>query len=313
MKSIVKESVMKLLALAAVFWPFEKVESAQNSESGIKSQAELTYFNNLEQDGDRPLYYETCLLPKVEKDDKKVGFEGCYWRFGDTKGNVSDWWRLASHVNFENEDFRLRLGRVLVREYAGYVYCPTTPRFDNISTAKGVGVGLTGINFEHKSSGFGFGVASSNNQMNPSDWDTGYLTWHKELCDEFAVQAHIGGTRSELTRAGLTAKWKPRQDVTIVGEAIYKDKEMSEFLTAGWQITDNLKAFGGFEVTHPDQGKATGLATAGLDYHLGKSGVHIFAGVHQEVGGERTTSAVVGLRFQGTIKAAKDKFDCNGF
>ena len=192
------------------------------------------------------------------------------------------------------------------------MYCPTTPRFDDLSVCKGTGLGFTGLHFEHKSTGLGVGVASANNQMNPNDWDTGYLTWHKDFGDTFAIQAHVGGTRSELTRAGLTAKWKPSKDITIVAEGIYKGKEMSEFLTTNYQITDNLKAFGGVAVTHPDSGKATGLATAGLDYRVPKAGLHLFAGVHQEIGGERATSAVVGVRFQGMLKAAREGVNYHG-
>ena len=225
MNKVVKQILMKMLAFAAVIMPLEKGRAADTSEKeDTNAQAELTFFNNIEQDGVRPMYAETCLLPNVsvEKGGKKLGFQGCYWRFGDASGDISDWWRLATHVNFETEDIRLRVGRVLVREYAGYVYCPTTPRFDNISTAKGVGMGFTGLNFAHKPTGLGFGVASDNNQMNPHDWDTGYLTWNKEFWDQFAVQAHIGGTRSDLTRAGLTAKWKPSKDFTLVAETIYK-------------------------------------------------------------------------------------------
>ena len=314
MKNIVKNMVIKFLALAAVFAPVQnaKAEARQNNSAELKGQ--VTVVNNWEQDGQKPLFGEVFVIPKLslEKEDKKIGYQGIFWRSGYADGNVNAWWRTEQFFSLENEDLKLRIGRTLVREYAGYMYCPTTPRFDDLSASKGTGVGFTGIHAMHKATGFGFGIASSNNQMNPNDWDTGYLTWHKELCDEFAFQAHIGATRSELTRAGLTAKWKPNKDFTLVAEGIYKNKEMSELLTVNYQITDNLKAFGGLEVTQPERGKMSGLATAGLDYRIKQTGIHLFAGVHQEIGGERITSAVAGIRLQGVLKAAREGVNYHG-
>ena len=39
-----------------------------------------------------------------------------------------------------------------------------------------------------------------------------------------------GATQHEVTRAGLTGKWHPNEDLTVVGESIYKGKELSNFL-----------------------------------------------------------------------------------
>ena len=314
MKKLIKSTLIKFLALAAAFAPIGKVK-AETHENGVNPlKAQLTFFSDVEQDGNKPMYSEACLIPDISlgKDDKKVGFQGCYWRFGDTTGNISDWWRLSYYFYLENEDVQLRAGRILMREYAGYVYCPTTPRFDNVSTGKGVGLGFTGIHGCHKPTGIGLGVASSNNQMNPNDWDTGVLTWHHDWDGKYAVQTHIGATKHEVTRAGITGKWHPNDDFTLVGEMIYKGKELSNFLTFGYQITDSLKAFGGVEVTYPNSGKASGLLTAGLDYHLNNTGVHFFAGVHQELGEQHGTSVVVGARFQGILKMAGDAVNYRG-
>ena len=314
MKKVIKNIVVKFLTLAAVFGPVHKVQAESHEGDRIEPKGQVTVVNNWEQDGRKPLFGEVFVIPKfsLEKEDRKIGYQGIFWRAGYTDGDVDGWCRTEQFLSLENEDLKLRIGRVLVREYAGYMYCPTTPRFDDLSAAKGTGVGFTGIHAMHKATGLGFGIASSNNQMNPNDWDTGYLTWHKELCDEFAVQAHIGAMRSELTRAGLTAKWKPNKNITLVAEGIYKNKEMSELLTVNYQITDNLKAFGGFELTHPERGKAEGLITGGLDYRIKQTGIHLFAGMHQEIGGERVTSAVAGIRLQGVLKAAREGVNYHG-
>ena len=312
MKNIAKNIAMKLLALSAVILPMEKVRGQEADR--IEPKASLGLFNSIEKDSKNPMYAETCLNPVVslQKGEHKVKYEGHFWRFGYTNGEISDWWRLSSYFGYENDTFAVKAGRMLLRDYAGYVFCPTTPMFDNMATGNGDGMGFTGLYTQHKGTGLGLGWVADNNQMNPRNWDTGLVTWSKQLTDDLAVQAHIGATSHKLTRAGLTAKWTPDTKTTLVGEAIYKGQNTTAFLTANYYLTDSLKAYGGVQMCFPNSGKMTGLISAGLDYQVPNSGVHFFAGIHQGLGGEHETSVVVGARFNALIEACKNAVNYRG-
>ena len=312
MKNIAKNIVIKLLALAAVILPMEKVRG-QDAEK-IEPKASLGLFNSIEQEGSKPMYAETCLNPSVslQKGEHNLKYEGHFWRFGYTNGEICDWWRLSSYLSYENADWDISIGRRLIRKYAGYAFTPATPRFDNLSTANGDGMLFAGLYAEHKPTGLGVGYVADNNQVGPKNWDTGLLTWSKEFGKDFAFQAHIGATKREVTRAGLTAKWTPTDKATVIGEAIYKGQQTTTFLTTHYYLTDTLRVYGGVQTTFPNSGKMTGLISTGLDYQVPKSGVHFFAGIHQDLGGKKETSFVAGMRFNSLIEAAKGVVNYRG-
>ena len=309
MKKFIKSTLIKLLSLSAVIMPLGKVYGQEkSSESRLEPKVSLNFFGNIEQSGKKPLYGETVLCPEVsvKYGEHKLGFNGTFWQYGYTDGQVSEWWRLQSYLGYENSQGFIKFGRVCIREYAGTVSCPVTPSFDNLSAGKGSGLQFSGLYGMHRPSGFGLGLVSSNNQVHPKYWDMGLLTWTKQVSPEWSVQGHIAGNKHEISRSGLTVKWQPNKKFTSVGEIIYKNKSTSGILTSQYQLTDSLRVYGGVLTSVPSKGKLNGQLSTGLEYRIGNSGLYLFGGVQQEIGGRRETSGIIGLRWKGGIELNRD-------
>ena len=137
--------------------------------------------------------------------------------------------------------------------------------------------------------------------MTPTHWDSTLVGWAKELNKEWAIHLQGAGGRRPLSTLGATIRWQPTDDTTVVAEGIYLNHEKTGILTVNQKLTEDLTLFAGAQTTSPRTGKPEGLATAGASYNLG-GGFQLVSAVQQEIGGDRRTTALIGLKYAGDFR-----------
>ena len=293
-----KHKIIKLLALIGALWTHSaKAEQIQEPKPG------LTVLAASEQDGVKKNYAEILLQPDItcQKGEYKLGYYGSFYRAKETTGAEIDWMTLASKIRAENDDWALEVGRSCTRQYAGYLYAPTTTSFDNQGMIKGTSRTYTGTTLTHKETGLTLGQVASDTRMTPTHWDSTLVGWAKELNDEWAIHLQATGGRKPLSTLGATLKWQPTKETAVVAETLHWNRETTGILTANHKLTDDLNLFAGAQMTSPHKGKPEGLATAGACYNLGK-GFQLVAAAHQKLGTGRTTTALLGIKYAGDFR-----------
>lgn len=293
-----KHGIIKLLALTgALLSTTAKAEEKQAPKPGI------TVFAASEQDGLKKNYTEITLKPDItcQKGEYKLGYYGSFCRAKETTGTEIDWMTLASKIRAENNDWTLEIGRSCTREYAGYLYAPTTTSFDNQGMIKGTSRIYTGTSLTHKETGLTLGQVASDTRMTPTHWDSTLVGWGKEVNNEWAIHLQTTGNRKTLSTLGATVKWQPTKETAVVAEGLYWNKETTGILTANNKLTDDLTLFAGAQMTSPQRGKPEGLATMGANYNLGK-GFQLVMAAQQKLGTDRATSALLGIKYAGDFR-----------
>ncbi len=290
--------VLKLLALTgALFSTTAKAEENQAPKPGI------TVLAASEQDRVKKNYAEITLKPDItcQKGEYKLGYYGSFGRAKETTGAEIDWLTLASKIRAENDHWALEVGRSCTRQYAGYLCAPTTTSFDNQGMIKGTSRTYTGTTLTHKETGFTLGQVAGDTRMTPTHWDSTLVGWAKELNDDWAIHLQATGGRKPLSTLGATLRWQPNKETVLVAEGLHWNRETTGILTASHKLTDELSFFAGAQMTSPHQGKPDGLATVGACYNLGK-GFQLVAAAQQKIGTERTTSALLGIKYAGDFR-----------
>ncbi len=258
-----------------------------------------TILANSEQENLKNNHAEISILPELTwtQGEDKIGYSGIFYRSKDTDGDETEWTTTTSEIQAENEDWALDVGRTITRAY----YTPTTVNFDNKARGKGASRIYTGTILTHKETGLTLGQVAEDKRMTPSHWDSTLIGWKKELDDKWALQLQATTGPRPLTSAAATLRWQPTDGITVVAEALYKDHEKTGVLTANHNLSDNLTLFAGAQITNPQKGKTEGLATAGVNYNLGH-GLQLTGAIQQELGTERGTAAMIGIKYTGTTR-----------
>ena len=293
-----KHKIIKLLTIISALCA-HTIKAEENPEP----KPGLTVFAASEQDRLKKNYAEITLKPDItsQKGEYKLGYYGSFYRAKETTGAEIDWMTLASKIRAENDDWALEVGRSCTRQYAGYLYAPTTTSFDNQGMIKGTSRTYTGTTLTHKKTGFTLGQVAGDTRMTPTHWDSTLVGWAKELNDEWAIHLQATGGRKPLSTLGATLKWQPTKETAVVAEALHWNRETTGILTANHKLTDDLSLFAGAQMTSPHQGKPEGLANAGACYNLGK-GFQLVAAAHQKLGTGRTTTALLGIKYAGDFR-----------
>lgn len=305
-----KNKILRMLALMGALWgatPKVHAEGADDQQRDLQADAGVTLFINGEKASGQKAFGDITIQPEasVEKGDKKIAYEGSFYRLGWVDGTKTDWMSLASNISLETEDWQAMIGRDFSRfDTAGYLHAATTTAFSNDVRANGTSRTITGANLTYKPWGVELGYIASDGRMTPSHWDTALFGYKKQFNDQWGVQFQIGGGREPLTYGGATVAWTPDKSNALVADLMYKDHKTTGVLTARHNITDRLALFAGLEVTKANQGKMGGLAEAGLSYDIGK-GFTAVAAVQQGLGGQHATHGVIGLQYVGNFSARK--------
>ena len=291
----------KLIRLIALIGVLAGGEAKAQEEPEPKPG--LTILAASEQQGTRKNYAEVIFQPDItyQAGEYKAGYYGSFYRAKETTGTEMGWLALASKIRAENEEWALELGRSCTREYAGYLYAPTTTGFDNQGMIKGTSRTYTGVSLRHKETGLSLGQVASDTRMMPTHWDSTLVGWAKELNKEWAIHLQATGGRRPLSTLGATIKWQPTDDMTVVAEGLYWNRETTGILTANRKVTEDLTLFAGVQATSPRQGKPEGLATAGANYNLWH-GFQLVGAVHQNIGSDRRTTAILGIKYAGDFR-----------
>ena len=290
--------ILRLLAIAgALLGTTAKAQEKPTPKPG------LTVFASNEQNGLKKNYTGLTLKPDLtyQTGKYKLGYYGSFYQEKNVPGENTDWITLANKMQFEDENWILEAGKSNTRQYAGCLHTPTTCSFDNRGIAKGTGRTFTGTILTHKDTGLSLGQVASDAHMAPKHWDNTLLGWTKGLNQEWAIQLQVSGTPKKLSTVGGTIKGHPTDTITVVAEGFYKGKETTGLLTANHKLTDRLNLFAGTQMTWPDHGKATGLATAGASCTLGKGFTLVVAG-QQTLGEKKETTAVIALKYAGDFR-----------
>ena len=275
----------------------------------IKAQEEpeakpgLTVFAASEQQGTRKNYAEVIFKPDItyQAGEYKAGYYGSFYRAKETTGAETEWMTLASEIRAENKEWALDIGRSSTGTCAGYRHAPTTTGFDNQGMIKGTVRTYTGTILTHKETGLSLGQVASDTRMTPTHWDSTLVGWAKELSKEWTIHLQATGGRSPLSSAAATIKWQPDENTTVVAEGFYLNHEETGIMTANRKVTENLTLFAGAQITSPRTGKPEGVATAGASYNLGR-GFQLVSAVQQEIGGDRQTMAILGIKYAGDFR-----------
>ena len=286
--------VIKLLAIIGAL-----CTSTAKTDGTHKLKPETTILANSEQQNLKNNHAEISILPKLTRQDgeDKIGYQGIFYRSKDTDGKETEWTTSTSEIRAENEDWALDIGRNSTRAY----YTPTTVNFDNKVRGKGASRIYTGTILTHKETGLSLGQVADDKRMKPSHWDSTLIGWTGELGDEWALQLQATTGPRPLTSAAATLRWQPTDDITVVAEALYKDRKKTGVLTANYNLGNNLTLFTGAQITSPQTGKPEGLATAGASYNLGH-GLQLTGAIQQQLGTERETTAMIGIKYTGAIR-----------
>ena len=289
-----KNRMIKLLGIiAALCTCTAKAEETKN----LKSEA--TILAKSEQGNLKNNHAEISILPKLswEQGEDKIGYQGIFYRSKDTDGTQTEWTTTTSEIRAEDEDWSLDIGRSSTRAY----YTPTTVSFDNKARGKGASRIYTGTILTHKGTGLTLGQVAEDKRMKLSHWDSTLLGWATQLSDEWGLQLQATTGPRVLASAAATLSWQPTDDTTVVAEALYKDHKKTGILTTNHNLSDDLTLFAGAQITSPQTGKTEGLATAGLSYNLGH-GLQLTGAIQQEIGTERGTAAMIGIKYTGAIR-----------
>jgi len=263
----------------------------------------LTILAASEQQGTRKNYVEAIFQPDItyQAGEYKAGYYGSFYRAKETTGTEMGWLTLASKIRAENEEWALELGRSCTREYAGYLYAPTTTGFDNQGMIKGTSRTYTGVSLTHKETGLSLGQVAGDTRMTPTHWDSTLVGWAKELNREWAIHLQATGGRRALSSAAATIKWQPDKKTAVVAEGIYLNHEKTGILTMNRTVAEDLTLFAGAQITSPRTGKSEGLATAGVSLQLGRD-FQLVSAVQQQIGTDRTTTAILGIKYAGDFR-----------
>ena len=291
-------NIIRIIALIGAL-----ITSGTKAEEPAEPKPGLTVFAASEQDGLGRNHAEVTLKPDLtlEKGEYKVGYEGSFYRSKDTDGTERGWMTLASEIRAENEEWTLDIGRASTGTCAGYRHAPTTTGFDNQGMIKGTVRTYTGTILTHKETGLSLGQVASDTRMTPTHWDSTLVGWAKELSKEWTIHLQATGGRRPLSSAAATIKWQPDENTTVVAEGFYLSHEETGIMTANRKVTENLTLFAGAQITSPRTGKPEGVATAGASYNLGR-GFQLVGAVHQELGTDRQTMAILGIKYAGDFR-----------
>lgn len=293
-----KHKIIKVLALTSAL-----LNSTGKAEENQAPKPGITILASSEQDGFKKNYAEITLKPEIthQKGEYKLGYYGSFYRAKNTPGAEIDWMTLASKIRAENDNWALEIGRSCTREYAGYLYAPTTTSFDNQGMIKGTSRTYTGTTLAHKETGLTLGQVASDTRMTPTHWDSTLLGWAKELNNEWALHLQTTGGRKPLSTLGATLRWQPTQETTLVAEGLHWNRETTGILTTNHKLTEDLTLFAGAQMTSPQRGKLGGLATAGASYNLGK-GFQLVVSAQQKLGTDKAISALLGIKYAGDFR-----------
>ena len=290
--------LIKIIALIGALAGGEsKAQEAPEPKPG------LTVFAASEQQGTRKNYAEVIFKPDItyQAGEYKAGYYGSFYRAKETTGAETEWMTLASEIRTENKEWALDIGRVNTRTCAGFLYAPTTTGFDNQGMIKGTARTYTGMILTHKETGLSLGQVANDTRMTPTHWDSTLVGWAKELNNEWAIQLQATGGRRALSSAAATIKWQPDTKTAVVAEGIYLNHEKTGILTVNRKVAEGLTLFAGAQVTSPRTGKPEGMATAGVSYQLGW-GCQLVGAIHQQIGTDRTTTAILGIKYAGDFR-----------
>jgi len=273
--------------------------STAKTEETQELKAGTTILANSEQENLKNNHAEISILPELswKQDKDQIGYQGIFYHSKDTNGKETEWTTSTSEIRAEDEDWSLDIGRSSTRAY----YTPTTVNFDNKARGKGASRIYTGTILTHKGTGLTLGQVADDTRMTPSHWDTTLLGWTGKLNNEWDLQLQATTGPHLISSAAATLRWHPTEDTTVVAEALYKDHKKTGVLTANHNLSDNLTLFTGTQITSPQKGKPAGLATAGASYNLGH-GLQLTAAIQQELGTERGTAAMIGIKYTGAIR-----------
>ena len=293
-----KYKIIKLLTIigSLILARTSKAQEMTSPKPGITVQAAT------EQDGKKN-HTEITLKPQLEYKigEYKVGYYGAFWCAKDSGEDIGKWVTTLNKVRVENEEWAVEIGKSGTREYASFLYTPTTTGFDNRGIGKGTSRTYSGSILTHKQTGLTIGYVSSDTKISPSHWDSALLGWKVEPNNRWALHLQMAIKRNEILSSGVTLKWQPTDNTSIVAEGLYRNKETTALLTANHRITDNLKLFAGAQITSPYRGKPDGLATMGASYQIGKGFTLVIAG-QQKLGTDRATTALFGIKYSGNFR-----------
>ena len=293
-----KSKFIRLLAIIGALC----AHTAKSQESS-EPRAGLTVLAATEQEEDKKNHTEITLKPdlKWEKGEYKVGYYGSFYGSKDSDDEKAEWKTLTSEIRAENDAWRLDIGRSSTCQYASCICAPTTTGFDNKGIGRGAGRSYTGAILTHKDTGLSLGQVANDTNVTFKHWDNLLFGWKKEFNDTWGLHLQATVGRRALLSAGATLRWKPTDTTSVVAEAFYKDHEKSAILAANHRLTDDLTLFAGGQMTSPEKGKSDGLATLGLNYHLGK-GIRLIIAGQQKFGSERETRAILGIKYCGNFR-----------
>ena len=303
-----KYKTLRILAIIGALFgatPKAKATGAEDNQLDIKTNAEVTLFANAEKASGQKGFGDLTIQPKIyfEKDGKKLGYEGSFYKAKTMDIKATDWMTFISKIAFETEDWAGFVGRDCTRfQTAGFLNCPGTTAFSNDVRLNGTSRTLTGANLTYKPWGLELGYMANDGRMSFNHWDTVMLGYKKQFNDAWGVQFQAGGGARPLTFGGLTVAYTPDKDNAIVGEVIYKNHRTTGVLTAKHNLTDKLALFAGVEVGKASHGKIGGMAEAGIHYKIGK-GFAVVGAVQQDIGGKHATHGVIGLQYCGNFRA----------
>ena len=242
---------------------------------------------------------DMLLTPKASTQigEAKVDYSGTFRKVTNTDGETGDLQTITHKVNVDSDELKLKLGRDNLRKFGDTT---TTVGFDNFLCGKGFNRNFTGAFLEHKPSELTLGAVSKDTEMSPGHWDMLLANWNHRFETGVGTQLHLVVTREMLERAGIAVEYRPSDKTILLLDTVYKRPETSVLLAGNFKASEDTKFFAAAELTDSHNARATGKIIAGVEKNLGH-GLKATGAIEQDVLSENTTTAIIGLKFNGSM------------